>query len=101
MAGRKPLGGALTAFVEAFLAIPSSWSQKKQAAALAGDIHPVSRPDSDNFGKAALDSCNGIVWVDDAQVVMLQVQKKYSDYPRLRISVWAWDDLPAAEPEFI
>lgn len=101
MAGRDPLDGALTVFVEAFVPIPASWSLKKRGAASAGEIFPVGKPDGDNYAKVAGDALNKIVWVDDSQIVMWQVLKVYSDFPRLRVSVWEWDDVGAAEPELI
>lgn len=96
-----PFDGPLTCFVEAFVPIPDSWSGKKKAAAAAGDISPTGKPDGDNYAKIAGDALNKIVWVDDSQIIMWQVLKQYSDFPRLRVSVWPWNDLPAAEPELL
>lgn len=96
-----PLETALTVFAEAFMPIPISWSQKKQAAAVAGEIFPTSKPDGDNIAKCVGDALNKIVWADDSQIIMWQVLKVYSDFPRLRVSVWAWDDIGPAEPELI
>jgi Holliday junction resolvase RusA-like endonuclease len=36
---------------------------------------PTAKPDGDNLAKNALDSANGILWRDDAQVVELTVRK--------------------------
>jgi Holliday junction resolvase RusA-like endonuclease len=96
-----PFDGPLTVFVEAFVPIPESWSLKKKAAAAAGDISPTSKPDGDNYAKIAGDALNKICWIDDSQIIMWQVLKQYSDFPRLRISVWPWNDIPAAEPELL
>lgn len=96
-----PYTCALTCFVEAFVAIPASWSKKDHAAAVAGDIVPTSKPDGDNYAKTAGDALNKIVWLDDSQIIMWQVLKLYSDFPRLRVSVWKWNDVPVAEPELI
>lgn len=101
MGGLDPLGEALTVLVEAFMPVPVSWSKKDRAAALAGDLHHTGKPDGDNICKAALDSLNKIAWNDDAQIVMLQTSKKYDEWPRLRISIWLFDDIPAAEPELL
>lgn len=98
---KPPLDEALTVFVEAFLPIAPSWSQRKQAQAVAGDVVPTSKPDGDNIQKCVGDALNKIVWVDDSQIVMWQCLKLYSEWPRLRISVWRWHDVPAAEPELI
>lgn len=96
-----PFDGPLTVFVEAFMPIPESWSLKKKAAAAAGDISPTSKPDGDNIFKIVGDSLNKICWLDDSQIIMSQVLKQYSDFPRLRVSVWNWNDVPAAEPELL
>ncbi len=94
----SPFVGPLTAFAEAFMPIPASWSNKKRAAAAAGEVFHVSKPDGDNIAKCVGDALNKIVWVDDSQIVMWQVLKVYSEWPRLRVSVWAWDDVGPNEP---
>lgn len=96
-----PFDGPLTCSVEAFVPIPESWSAKKKAAAVAGDIAPTSKPDGDNYAKCVGDALNKICWLDDSQIIMWQILKQYSDFPRLRVSVWKWNDIPAAEPELI
>lgn len=101
MGDRAPIDGALTVLVEVFVPIPASWSKKVQAAARAGDVMPTSKPDGDNYQKIAGDGLNGVVWVDDSQIVMWQCLKRYSDFPRLRVSVWAWDNGGPAEPELL
>jgi Holliday junction resolvase RusA-like endonuclease len=85
--GAGPLEGALSVTVTAFLPVPASWSRKKRDAALAGDIRPTSRPDTDNYLKAALDGMNGIVYRDDAQVVRVVAAKFYGTAPELGIWV--------------
>jgi Holliday junction resolvase RusA-like endonuclease len=86
MAGRRPLEGALRVLVVAYFGVPQSWSAKKRAAALAGVIRPTKRPDLDNVVKM-LDAFNGVIWIDDAQVVAGVIEKHYSDRPRLRIEI--------------
>lgn len=87
MAGAKPMEGPLIAMVEAYFAVPASWSAKKRAAALAQTVLPTGRPDTDNLAKLALDACNGIVYGDDAQVVSLIAMKRYSESPGLRVAI--------------
>lgn len=36
------------------------------------------KPDVDNYCKAALDACNGHVWIDDTQVIALRAEKRWS-----------------------
>ena len=89
MEGRAPLEGPLSASMVVQLPVPASWSRKKRADALAGIIRPTSKPDADNYAKAALDAFNQIVFVDDSQVVDLSVRKIYAETPRLVVTVEA------------
>ena len=47
-----------------------------QRQALAGEILPTTKPDWDNHGKLT-DALKGIVWKDDSQVVLQNVEKVY------------------------
>jgi Holliday junction resolvase RusA-like endonuclease len=87
MDGRPPFDVpcGLTALIE--LPIPASWSKRRRAAAISGDIRPITRPDVDNYVKAALDAINGIVVADDSLVVDLQAQKKYSLTPQVVLHI--------------
>lgn len=40
--------------------------------------HPISRPDLDNFCKSVMDAGNGVIWLDDSQIVILTAQKVYA-----------------------
>ena len=88
MQGRPPLQGALRVEVQAMMPVPASWSKKKTAAALTGEIRPTVRPDWENLAKT-LDALNQVVWRDDAQIVAGEVHKTYSDRPRLIVKVEA------------
>lgn len=83
MAGRPPMEGPVDLRVAVYLPIAASWSKKKQAAALAGEIFPIGRPDVDNFVKLALDAVSQICVRDDSQVVSLASWKRFSNEPRL------------------
>jgi Holliday junction resolvase RusA-like endonuclease len=74
-----------------FLAIPTSWSKRKHAAALVGQVFPTKKPDLDNFLKAILDGMNGIAFTDDARVVALISSKRYSDTPRVVVDLLVLD----------
>jgi Holliday junction resolvase RusA-like endonuclease len=88
MAGRVPIAEPLAVTVEARFPIAPSWSKKKQTAALAGMLRPATTPDADNLLKC-LDGLNGVVWVDDRQIVDATVRKVYSDRPGLTVTVEA------------
>lgn len=97
MKGKPPLDGPLTLVVEAHLPIPTSWSKKRQAMAVAGALRPCSKPDADNLLKI-VDGLNAICWRDDAQVIDARVVKLYSERPRLVITITPIDaEATAAE----
>ena len=81
----KPLCVDLTFFV----GIPSSWSKKKRVGASMGQIRPIARNgDIDNLCKGVLDSCNGLLWVDDCIITDLSARKRYtSDLARVVIKI--------------
>ena len=87
MGGHAPFNGPLFTMVEVHLPVPRSWSKKKQAAALAGDLLPTGRPDLDNVVKIALDGCAGVVFLNDAQIIECAALKSYSPRPKLLITV--------------
>jgi Holliday junction resolvase RusA-like endonuclease len=57
------------------LPIPASYTKKRFKACLSGEERPTKRSDIDNFCKAIFDGMNGIVFVDDSQVVSLHATK--------------------------
>lgn len=83
MKGRSPIESACVLSLVFNMPIPKSWSQKKRAQAISGEIKHTSKPDLDNLIKAVKDGLNGIVWADDAQVVRVVAEKKYSENPRV------------------
>lgn len=88
MVGRAPLSGAVEVHVEAHFPVPASWSQKKRAAALRGEIRPTKKPDLDNILKSAGDALNQVVWGDDAQITSAAIGKVYGLQPKLVIVAW-------------
>ena len=87
MGERRPVEGPVVVTVTAFLGMPKSMSKAKRSMALDGLIKPVTRPDADNYAKAALDGCNAILFKDDSQIADLIVRKRYSETPRLVITM--------------
>ena len=81
------LDGPLAAMLEMQFPVPASWSKAKRARALAGAEWHTSKPDADNVAKAILDACNGVVFRDDAQVVMLVAAKAFSEEPGVRVVI--------------
>jgi Holliday junction resolvase RusA-like endonuclease len=86
MGSREPLAGALEVLVHASFQIPASWSKKKQLEAKLGEVWPTVKPDYDNILKI-LDALNGVVYVDDKQIVKAECEKVYSTTPELVVRV--------------
>ena len=72
-----------------YKSIPKSFSKKKRELANEGEIYPVVKPDIDNYVKSVLDGLNGILFVDDKQIVDFRAVKKYSDNPRVEVTAWS------------
>jgi Holliday junction resolvase RusA-like endonuclease len=87
MNGRPPIATPVRAEITVSLPVPTSWSEKRRSAALRGDIRPTSRPDADNYIKAALDAINAIVIIDDSLIVELAAIKQYASVPQIQIVV--------------
>jgi Holliday junction resolvase RusA-like endonuclease len=89
MGDRKPFQGEILLTVTAYVAIPKSFSRARRTSAIVGSQHPTTRPDADNYAKAALDGCNGILFRDDSQVTDLIVRKRYAAEPCLIVTMEA------------
>jgi Holliday junction resolvase RusA-like endonuclease len=96
MAGRAPSAAPIALQVALELEIPASWSKTRRAQAAAGSIRATAKPDADNVLKAIKDGCNGVVWIDDAQVVRIMVEKRYAAVPCALVKVVELAGAPAA-----
>lgn len=87
MDGRDASEAAVSITVTAYLPMPKRLSKADRELAIDGVIMPTTRPDADNYAKAALDACNAILFKDDSQVTDLIVRKRYAATPRLLITM--------------
>ena len=85
--GQKPLEKPLKVKIIAYYEIPKSTSKKKQKQMLDCEIFPTVKPDTDNIAKSILDSLNKIAYLDDKQVVKLEVEKYYSQMPSVAVMI--------------
>jgi Holliday junction resolvase RusA-like endonuclease len=83
MGNEPPFKGPVALTMRAEYLIPKSWSKKRRDAA----VWKVSAPDLDNLAKIFKDAMSGIVYEDDAQVAWMTLQKKYSVFSRVTVSV--------------
>ncbi len=67
--------------------IPKSFSITPRSKAHAGELRPTTKPDVSNVLKSIEDALNGVVWVDDRQIVGLVVSKAYDDNPRVEVEI--------------
>lgn len=85
--GKKiPLVARITAYFEP----PKSVSKAVRAAMCCGEICPTKKPDVDNIAKAICDALNGVAYHDDAQIVVVQVEKRYAVRPRVEVTINEW-----------
>lgn len=87
MAGAPLIDGPCELDLSIFVRIPESWSQKKKTEAANGSIKPTTKPDCSNILKAIEDAMNGVVWVDDKQIVSLRIRKSYAPAPCVCVTV--------------
>ncbi len=77
----------LAMHIRAYYSIPASASKVRQAAMEAGLIRPVKKPDADNIIKVVADALNQVAYRDDADLVLVVLEKFYSRQPRLEIEI--------------
>jgi len=73
--------------INAYISIPSSKPKKFKEGAMAGLILPTKKPDVDNIFKCVTDAISGIIYNDDKQIVQSVIIKKYSEHPRVDVTV--------------
>ena len=78
---------ALSVSLSYHMPIAVSESKAIKNAKLWGLLKPNHKPDLDNLVKFTLDASNGILWHDDAQIIELSANEKYSKTPCTIIQV--------------
>ena len=81
------LEGAIEAKIIGYFPIPKSTSKKKAELMRTKQIPYTNKIDTDNLAKIILDSINNIAYDDDKQVYRLEVEKWYSDNPRVEVEL--------------
>lgn len=84
---RPPLIGPLSVSLTFYRPVQKSISKTEREQRLSNQSKPVVKPDTDNYIKSTLDALNGVLWHDDAQIVKLTGEKRYSDKPKITVSV--------------
>lgn len=73
--------------LKAFLQPPKSVSRKTLERMEKSQIRPLKKPDVDNIGKSIADALNGIAYKDDSAIVDMQIEKYYSEIPRVEVEI--------------
>lgn len=66
---------------------PESYSKKRKQELIDWKQGYMHKPDVDNIAKAVLDALNGVIWLDDRQVVGLLVFKAYGKENKINIEI--------------
>lgn len=82
----RPLRGPVLLIARIYRTHPKA-SNKKTQMMLRSEILPTTKPDLDNYEKLVKDAAKSILWMDDNQVTDVIAIKRYSDIPRLELTV--------------
>lgn len=88
---RPPLIGPLSVSLTFYRPVQRSISKAERERRLSNQSKPVVKPDTDNYIKSTLDALNGVLWHDDAQIVKITGEKRYSENGKIVITVTQLD----------
>jgi len=82
------LTGPLILVAKIYRPVPKSFSKKKRAAALAGEVLPITKPDLKNYVAGIEDSLEKVIYENDSQIVGYGDSGKwYGDPPRVEVEI--------------
>lgn len=96
--GRKTISGPVQIKIVAVFAMPESWPRKTQRIMGPETIWHRGRPDLDNIAKLVCDALNKTAWVDDGQIAVMSIGKRYGDPERVEVTIEALAQHPDAVP---
>ena len=82
-----PFAGEVELHLDIYRPMLASWPPYKQLLAELGYVRADRKPDWDNHAKLVTDAMRGVVFVDDSLVVLGSVTLRYSQRPRLEVTV--------------
>lgn len=77
MGFKKPTAAPVYMSVVFYFPVAKSWSKAKKEAAIDGFV--TQKPDLTNLIKSIEDALNGVVYVDDCQIVRIDAEKRFVD----------------------
>ncbi|MBM6786947.1 RusA family crossover junction endodeoxyribonuclease [Ligilactobacillus salivarius] len=85
----EPLEGEIYLKVAFYRKIQKSISKKEHDRRASGEHRPIVKADLSNYLKSFEDALNGVLWKDDAMIVHEEIDKYYSDNPRIEVEIYA------------
>lgn len=85
----QPLSGEIHLKVKFYRRIQKSLSKIEHQRRARGEHRPIVKADLSNYLKSFEDALNGVLWEDDAMIVHEEIDKYYSDHPRIEVEVHA------------
>ena len=80
-----PMDAAIGVIVWFYMPIPASWAKVRKEAAIGQ--YCTTKPDIDNLVKGLFDSLNGLLWVDDNRIAVMNVYKVYAETPGIELEI--------------
>lgn len=74
-----PIDEPIAVWLDIYVERPASWPKRRTQA--------CTKPDVDNFAKAALDAMESVIYKNDSRIVSLIVEKHLSDKPRVDVRI--------------
>jgi Holliday junction resolvase RusA-like endonuclease len=87
MGSSEPLETPVSLYLYIRVPIPKSFSKKKVQDCLNGSEQPMKKPDSSNVLKSVEDAMNGVVYMDDCQIINHHMTRVYSTLAGVDICV--------------
>lgn len=87
MGSSEPFNGPVTLFMYVNMSVPPSYSKKRREACLSGAERPTKKPDLSNIQKGIEDGMNGVVYLDDCQIVATRTSKRYDEIASVHIVI--------------
>ena len=87
MGSSEPLETPVSLYLYIRVPIPKSFSKKKVQECLNGSEQPMKKPDSSNVLKSVEDAMNGVVDIDDCQIINHHITRVYSTLSGVDICV--------------
>jgi Holliday junction resolvase RusA-like endonuclease len=85
----EPITGVVILKITAIFQVPKSYGLKKRKDLFENSTFHVKKPDLDNIIKSIKDGLNGIAWIDDSQVAMIDNTKKiYGLQNKVIVEIW-------------